>query len=63
MIAARRCKCCLQILPVWLAYDGRHFCSYSCAEAWGECIQGRHLVAAAKTKRDSERNSEGSDAR
>ncbi|MCA1824390.1 MAG: hypothetical protein LC640_09055 [Frankia sp.] len=53
--ATMRCKCCLNIRPVWMEYDGRHFCSYSCAEAWGECIQGRHLIAAARAKRDAER--------
>lgn len=54
-LGVHRCKCCLQLRPAWMEYDGRRFCSYPCAEAWAECIQGRHLLAAAQAKRNDER--------
>jgi len=51
-----RCKCCLQIRPIWLEHGGYSYCSYSCADAWGENLEtrGASLVAAARLKHAEE---------
>lgn len=58
--ATMRCKCCLQIRPVWLEHGGYHYCSFSCAEAWGEELRtrGAALTAAARFKQATELQSE-----
>jgi hypothetical protein len=52
--AVMRCKCCLTIKPVWLDHGGKYYCSFSCADAWGECVCDRALLVVARAKRARE---------